>query len=412
MPVQFRHHQLDNGLTLVAETDEQAHTSAVGFFVRTGARDETGDVMGVSHFLEHMMFKGTDRRTADDVNREFDEIGANYNAFTSHEQTVYYAQVLPEFIPRAVDLLGDMLRPALREEDFDMEKKVILEEISMYDDRPEWRLQDTLLEDYFGDHPLGYRVLGTQQTVGDLTAGQMRDYFERRYAPDNIVLAAAGNLDFDRLVADADKLCGSWQASGAQRDTSSPPPADRQRTLEDTKTNRSYLAVVCPAPAAADERRYAMKVLSDVLGDSDGSRLYWSLVDTGLADDADFSYLPMDGTGVAYAYASCDPARADEVEEKLHETLRTAFDGFEEDELVRAKNKVATQATLQGERPMGRMQSVGRQWQYLGQYIPLEQELGKLQAVTLDDLATVRDAFPFHPQTTVRLRPAVSKVAG
>lgn len=293
-----------------------------------------------------------------------------------------------------------------------MEKKVILEEISMYDDRPEWRLQDTLLEDYFGDHPLGYRVLGTQQTVGDLTAGQMRDYFERRYAPDNIVLAAAGNLDFDRLVADADKLCGSWQASGAQRDTSSPPPADRQRTLEDTKTNRSYLAVVCPAPAAADERRYAMKVLSDVLGDSDGSRLYWSLVDTGLADDADFSYLPMDGTGVAYAYASCDPARADEVEEKLHETLRTAFDGFEEDELVRAKNKVATQATLQGERPMGRMQSVGRQWQYLGQYIPLEQELGKLQAVTLDDLATVRDAFPFHPQTTVRLRPAVSKVAG
>ena len=412
MPVQFRHHQLDNGLTLVAETNEQAHTAAVGFFVRTGARDESSDVMGVSHFLEHMMFKGTGRRTADDVNREFDEIGANYNAFTSHEQTVYYAQVLPEFLPRAVDLLGDMLRPALREEDFDMEKKVILEEISMYDDRPEWRLQDTLLEDYFGDHPLAHRVLGTQQTVGDLTAAQMREYFQRRYAPDNIVLAAAGNLDFDRLVADADKLCGSWHASGTERDDTQPRPADRQRTLEDTKTNRSYLAVVSPAPAADDERRYAMKVLADVLGDADGSRLYWSLVDPGLADEADFSYLPMDGTGVAYAYASCDPARADDVERKLHETLQTAFDGFEEDELVRAKNKVATQATLQGERPMGRMQSVGRQWQYLGEYLPLEEELGKLQAVTLEDLANVRDAFPFQPTTTVRLRPAASEVAG
>src|SRR5690606_29036790 len=110
-------------------------------------------VMGVSHFLEHMMFKGTARRTADDVNREFDELGANYNAYTSHESTVYYAQVLPEFLPRAVDLIGDMLRPALRQEDFDIEKNVILEEIGMYEDRPDWRLHDVLLEKHFDDHP-------------------------------------------------------------------------------------------------------------------------------------------------------------------------------------------------------------------------------------------------------------------
>ena len=406
MALNFQHHRLPNGLTVVAETNPDAHTAAVGFFVKTGARDESRDVMGVSHFLEHMMFKGTDRRTADDVNREFDEIGANYNAFTSHEQTVYYAQVLPEFLPRATDLLGDMLRPSLRGDDFDMEKNVILEEIGMYDDRPEWRLQDTLLEDYFGDHPLGHRVLGTKQSVGELTAQQMRAYFEHRYAPQNIVVAAAGQLDFDALVGDVDRLCGPWPSTSADRHGGPPALADKQRTLDDPKARRAYLAVVTPAPAADDERRYAMKVLADVLGDSDGSRLYWALVDPGLADEADFAFLPMDGLGVAYAYASCDPDRADHVEDVLQKTLRTAFDGFEEDELDRAKHKLATQATLQGERPMGRMQSLGRGWQYLQRYLPLDEELAKLQAVTLDDLAGVLEAFPLKPQTTVRLRPA------
>ena len=167
MAVNFQKHTLPNGLTVLAEVAPEAHTAAVGFFVKAGARDETGELMGVSHFLEHMMFKGTARRTADDVNREFDEIGADYNAFTSHEQTVYYAHVLPEFLPRAVDLLGDMLRPALRTDDFDMEKNVILEEIGMYDDRPEWVLQDRLLEEYFRGHPLGYRVLRTRASTSE-----------------------------------------------------------------------------------------------------------------------------------------------------------------------------------------------------------------------------------------------------
>ena len=141
MSIQFQQTTLPNGLTILAESSDDARTSAVGFFVKAGTRDEQLPVMGVSHFLEHMMFKGTARRTADDVNREFDEIGADYNAYTSHEKTVYYAHVLPEFLANAVDLLGDMLRPALREDDFSMEKNVILEEISMYEDRPQWRLQ-------------------------------------------------------------------------------------------------------------------------------------------------------------------------------------------------------------------------------------------------------------------------------
>src|SRR5215212_10773408 len=138
----FQMHKLANGLTVLGEHSPSARSVALGFFVRTGSRDETAEVAGVSHFLEHMMFKGTPRRTALDVNLDFDRIGASYNAYTSEENTVFYAAVLPEYLPRAVDILSDILRPSLRGDDFDMEKKVIIEEIGMYDDQPGWCLFD------------------------------------------------------------------------------------------------------------------------------------------------------------------------------------------------------------------------------------------------------------------------------
>ena len=408
----FHHHALPNGLTLIAEADPDAHTAAVGFFVKAGARDEQPDVMGVSHFLEHMMFKGTDRRSAEDVNREFDELGANYNAFTSHEQTVYYAHVLPEFLPRAVDLLGDMLRPALREADFGMEKNVILEEIGMYDDRPEWRLQDTLLESYFrdasgGSHPLGHRVLGTNETIKSLGADQMRAYFAGRYGPDNVVVAAAGRVDFEALIADVERLCGGWESTGVHRVHEAVEPEGRRLVIDDARVSRTYLAMLCPAPSAQDPRRYAAKVLADVLGDSEGSRLYWSLIDPGHADEADFSFMPQDGTGAYLAYASCSNDRADRVEQTLLGTLDgvvTAKD-ISEGEVTRAVNKLATQATLQGERPSGRMQALGTQWTYQGAYTPLEEELARLMTVTVGDVAALLGEMPFAPRTVLRLGP-------
>ena len=248
MPLDFKHTTLPNGLTVIAEINPDAHTSAVGFFVMTGARDEDPTLMGVSHFLEHMMFKGTARRSADDVNREFDDMGANYNAFTSHEQTVFYAQVLPEFTPRAVDLLGDILRPALREGDFSMEKNVILEEIGMYDDRPEWRLQDAMLEDYFGAHPLAHRVLGTVDSINRLSAQQMRDYFASRYSPDNIVVAAAGRVDWAALIQDVQRVTTAWSPTGTRRLHGRPEPREGQRAMADDKLSRHYTGVLCPGP--------------------------------------------------------------------------------------------------------------------------------------------------------------------
>lgn len=403
--MQFKQAKLDNGLNVIAECDDSAHTSAVGFFVKTGARDEQQKLMGVSHFLEHMMFKGTASRSADDVNREFDEMGASYNAFTSHEQTVYYAHILPEFFPRAVELLGDMLRPALREDDFKMEKNVILEEIGMYEDRPEWQLQDTLLEEYYANHPMGFRVLGTQKTVGDLTAKQMRSYFQQRYSPDNMVVSAAGKIDFQKFVDDLSALTSSWNPIDARRQHGQFKVENRSRNLIDKKLHRHYVAILSPAPSAQDNGRYAARVLADVLGDSEGSRLYWALVDPGLADEADFSFMPQDGTGGYLAYASCDPSRAGQVEEKLIQTIDTFSSDINDMEVQRAKNKLATGATLQGERPAGRMRSLGMQWSYIGEYISLDQELEKLMAVTADDLRELISSQSFTPRTTVRLGP-------
>src|ERR1700694_6155832 len=169
MLVSFQSQTLKNGLQIIGETSPSARSVALGFFVRTGSRDETPDVSGVTHFLEHMVFKGTPRRTALDVHRDFDRIGAHYNAFTSEENTVFYAAILPEYLPEAVDLLADILRPSLRVEDFEMEKNVIIEEIGMYEDQPMWSAYDHAKRAYFADHPLGNSILGSVESITALT---------------------------------------------------------------------------------------------------------------------------------------------------------------------------------------------------------------------------------------------------
>src|SRR3954470_7671492 len=184
----FHSHKLPNGLQIIGETSPSARSVALGYFVRTGSRDETPEVSGVTHFLEHMVFKGTPRRTALDVNRDFDRIGAHYNAFTSEENTVFYAAILPEYMPQAVDVLADILRPSLRGEDFDMEKNVIIEEIGMYEDQPMWSAYDNAKRLYFADHRLGNSILGTVASITALTRDQMHAYFQRRYVAPNITV--------------------------------------------------------------------------------------------------------------------------------------------------------------------------------------------------------------------------------
>src|SRR3954453_19758588 len=183
MALKFHYKQLPNALDIVAEENPDAHSFAAGLFVKTGSRDEDANINGVSHFLEHMMFKGSDKYGWEDVNRIFDELGASYNAFTSQEMTAYYANVLPEFTERTLEHLSHLLRPAIRTSDFDTEKKVILEEIAMYLDDPGHRLYEKLMEEHFQHHPLAMSVLGTADSITKLKRDEMANYFAARYGP-------------------------------------------------------------------------------------------------------------------------------------------------------------------------------------------------------------------------------------
>jgi predicted Zn-dependent peptidase len=407
MPVTFQRTTLDNGLTIVGEIDPQAHTGACGFFVKTGARDEDSAVMGVSHFLEHMMFKGTERRTADDVNREFDEIGANYNAYTSAELTCFHAATLPEKVPSAIDILSDILRPSLRNDDFDTEKNVILEEIAQYKDDPFWVLYERTMEEYYAAHPLAHRVLGTNDTISALQRDQMQAYFDHRYSADNTTVALAGNVDFDAAVAQITEACGHWQRTGAERSDAAPAiTADRVFEERSSKVHRGYTLMITPGPSMADPRRYASMMLAQVLGTPGNSRLHWALVEPGIAEEAIAVFDARDGCGDYLVYASGEPSRLDTIWAAAEKEIDGLVDSLTEEDLEKLRNKLATTVTLAGERPGGRMQRLGRTWTYLGNYDSLEDELDRINAVTLDDLRAVWDAFSFRPRTVGRLLPA------
>ena len=406
MPYTFRHATLDNGLTIVAEIDPAAHSAAAGFFVRTGARDEAARDMGVSHFLEHMMFKGTESMSAEQLNQAFDEIGARNNAFTSNEVTCFYAHVLPEALPRAVDLLATMMRPALHQSDFETEKGVILEEIAMYKDNPFWVLYEACVERHFGPHPLSHRVLGTTETITALPRNRMKAYFDDRYAADNTVVAMAGKLDFDRMVDLIAERCGSWRRTGVSRDSSRPTLVGSDFTLRDEKVTRGYVLAMCDAPAIADERRYAAGILAQILGAPDNSRLHWALIEPGIAEEAQASFDAHDGFGEFFVFASGEPDRLEEIWSIIGRQLATLAGALVQDDIDRLLNKFVTGATIGGERPHDRMHRLGRMWTSLGRYMPLEQELDRLSAVTLNDLRAVHEAFPMTPVTIGRLLPA------
>jgi predicted Zn-dependent peptidase len=407
MPLTFHHKQLKNGLDVIAEVNPDSYSTALGLFVKTGARDEDPKLNGVSHFLEHMMFKGSKKYTWEDVNRIFDEIGARYNAFTSQEMTAYYANVLPEFTERAMEHLAHLLRPAIRNADFDTEKKVILEEIAMYLDDPGHRLYERLMEIHFGNHPLSMSVLGSADSIARLERDEMARYFESRYGPGNLVLVATGRLEFGEIVRLAEKYMGVWPRVNAPRNQ--PPPMYKgQRTaMTDAKLNRAYTMGMTPGPSAQDEDRFAARVLSDVIGDSDGSRFYWALVDNAIAEDADFGFYPHDACGSFYISLVNDPDRTDQALEIAHKELEKVKDDLTDDEVERAKNKIASSLILSGEVPLGRMRSLGGMWTYNKEYRSLEKDLATLRAITPASLKELMRKYPFDPMTIVTLGPEV-----
>ncbi len=404
--MEFKQTQLDNGLTIIAEVNPASASMAAGFFVRTGSRDETPEVSGVSHFLEHMVFKGTQRRTAFDVNREFDEMGARYNAFTSEENTVFFGAVLDEFQDRLLDLLCDILRPALRDEDFQVEKGVILEEIALYEDQPKFQVYDKLMSGFFANHPLGNMILGTPDSIQAMKRDDMQAYFDSRYSPTNVTVVATGNVDFEALTSKVADLCVGWRAHEAARRTPAPPNAKERKVIRDEKLAREHIGLMSPAPANQDESRYAAQLLATIVGDSTGSRLFYALIEPAIADEASMSYSPMDRAGAMLTFISTDAERASQAVRIARQEFEKFKDtGATEAELQAARNKIASGATLKGELPMGRLTAVGFDWVYRREYVPLAEEIDALFAVSAADVFDVSRRYDLSATAILALGP-------
>ncbi len=404
--MKFHQTKLDNGLQIIAELSSSVHSVGLGFFVRTGSRDETPEVSGVSHFLEHMAFKGNDRYTADDVNRIFDEIGAKYNASTSEELTLYHAAVLPEYVPTALELLSALIRPSLRQEDFDTEKNVILEEIGMYDDMPGFIAYDQAMAAYFADHPLGQSILGTTASITALTSEQMRTYHQQHYHTGNITLVVAGNYDWDRLLELVRKQCAAWPTGSTERPLPQPRVHQTTRGILRPASQQQHCMMMGPAPDGRDPLRFAAEILSVIVGDDTGSRLYWELVDPGLVDSAELNYNEYDGCGAWFVYFNGEPDKTEENLALIQSILAEVNNnGITPEELEQARNKVCSRIVLRGERPMGRLGSLGNNWLYRQEYRTLEDDIQAVKGVTLEQIRTLLARFPLVTSTTITIGP-------
>ena len=387
--MQFRHEQLPNGLDIVAEVSEAAHSASLGFFVKTGARDEHESISGVSHFLEHMVFKGTDTLSAEDINLRFDSMGASSNAFTSEEDTVYYAAVLPEKQHDALELLSAMMRPALREDDFITEKQVILEEIKMYDDQPPFGADDRCRALFFKNHPLAQSVLGSTSSIEPLQVEAMREYHQKRYSSNNLVLAASGAVDFESLIKSAHRLCGEWKPS---------PPSNRKVSFSSSQCEAvtdvitreqaalEYAVRMSPGPAEDTNDRFAAKLLAMIIGDDSGSRLYWDLVDSGRAEHAACHHHDFLDAGIFVTQLSCEPETTHSLLDRIVEIYQGAEDDLSTNEVDQARNKLLSRVVLAGERPRQRLFSLGLEWAHLSRYRSVSDDLATLDTISREDL--------------------------
>ncbi|MHC4326535.1 MAG: M16 family metallopeptidase [Planctomycetota bacterium] len=407
--MEFKNEKLENGLVLIGEVNKSAKSAAVGFFVKTGSRDEVPGINGVSHYLEHMLFKGTEKLSALEVNEAFDRTGAQFNAFTSEENTVFYAAVLPEYLAEVTELWSELMRPALRDEDFNIEKNVIKEEIAMYKDLPNFDVMDRCRALHFDGHPCGNSVLGSEQSIDGLTAEQMRDYFSRRYAPNNMVLACAGNFDWDRICSIAADSCGKWRQQTVERKLGHCVGSKRKDRVEKANLVSEHICLISDGVSAQDPTRFTASLLGAIVGDDVGSRFFWELVDKALAEAATMLYGAMDGTGTFYSYIRCSGENVT----KVLDTVNGIFDdlarnGITQQELRTAKNKILSALVIKNELPMGRLVDLGFNWTYLEKYRTIEDDIAAIKAVTVEDVNALIEQLKPGDFTQLSVGPALN----
>jgi predicted Zn-dependent peptidase len=407
---------LPGGLRVVTEHLPAVHSVALGIWVGVGSRDEDHAHAGATHYLEHLMFKGTRRRTALELSAEMDAVGGEMNAFTAKEYTCYYARVLDRDLPLAVDVLSDMVTSSLiTPKDVDAERNVVLEEIAMNDDDPTDTVHEAFTAKLFGDTPLGRPILGTTASINAITREQIFEHYQARYAPEHLVVAAAGNVDHDtvvRLVTDAfgpaleraaepapPRLNGSFPGFGTA--------AGVGTTLVSRGIEQANLVLGCEALARTDDRRFALGVLNAAFGGGMSSRLFQEVREKrGLAYSVySFSAQHAD-TGMWGIYVGCLPAKADEVLAICADEIsRVIEDGLTDAELARGKGQVRGSIVLGLEDPSSRMSRLGKSELVYPRLEPVDEVLAAIDAVTHDDIRAAATEILARPKALAVVGP-------
>lgn len=405
----FRRTTLSNGLTVVSEFMPSVRSVALGVWVRRASVHERRDQMGVSHFLEHLVFKGTERRSAREIALSLESLGGSLDAFTSREHTSFQARVLDEHLPQAADVLCDLIfRPTLRESDLTLERNVILEEIAMVEDTPDDLVFELHNEALWGAHPYGYAILGTRETIGAMPVEAVRALHGSAYRPQHMVVAAAGRVDHDVLL-DVLARTGWEEHPGGEPDGAAIPepvaePPNRRHI--DREGHQTHIVLGSPSVAYADPRRYAVSLIGLMLGGGMSSRLFQRVrEELGLAYSVySFQSFHHDsGLQGIYAGTSADTAgRA--LEEIFEELSHMARESFPDDEIEAGKSQLKGQLTLSLESPASRMFRVASAALYGEPFLPLDETLARIDAITPQQVAEACHEF-FHPerQTVVTL---------
>jgi len=386
---------MDNGLTVVAEPIPHVRSVAVGFWILAGSRDEQQSEQGISHFLEHLLFKGTDRRSARQIAETMDQVGGQLNAFTTKEYTCYYARVLDEHLDVAIDVLGDMIRnPTCRAGDIEREKSVILEEIGMYEDAPDELVHDLFAQSIWREHPLGRSVLGTGETIARLQREDILRHMAARYTPDNSVMAVAGSFNPPRLrELLSDAFC-SWGATST-RPPETPPVAEVATTMRSKDTELVHMCLGGVGLALEAPGSYSLNLLANILGGGPSSRLFQEVrEERGLAYSV-FSYASaFRDSGLFVLYCGAGKERIRTAAGVIGAELRrVGREGVSHAELARAKEQMKSNLTMALESTGARMNRLGRSQLLLRRVISLDEMLNRIQAVTVDDVRELAAGF-------------------
>ncbi|NMM51192.1 M16 family metallopeptidase [Paenibacillus aquistagni] len=390
--------QLRNGLRVVLEKIPTCRSVSFGIWVKTGSRFENETSNGVSHFIEHMLFKGTERYDAKAIAEAFDAIGGNVNAFTSKEYTCYFAKVLDEHLPIAVDVLSDMFfNSKLDDGELAKEKNVILEEISMYEDTPDDTVHDLVTQAAYGSHPLAYPILGTEDTLEPMTAGDLRQYMKDHYTISNTVVAVAGNFD-DSIVELLEKHFGSFQNDHVEHQAEV-PQFHSEVLYQEKQTEQNHICLSLPGCSMSDPHLYAMVILNNVIGGGMSSRLFQEIREKrGLAYSVYSYHSSAADSGLFTVYIGTAPKQTKEVLDLTMEVLLDiARNGITEDELMKGKEQLKGSLILSLESTSSRMTRLGKNELMLGRHYTLDEMIERIEAVKMDDVNNMIDRMVAEP---------------